>query len=647
MDTQNSQANSLFKVATGLFKDARLAYSDYDGILLDLERFARIAKTRGLGFYTLDLPRFDELLVRGLETGVLDPTFGYKRRRKGSKVPLMLEGLWRRVFCDNGRLCDEPDSTAIAFLRQIFCLGKKVETRCSQPRLEAVVKEYYAIERDLRRPTAEWQSDELDFDALRDVHFRDGLDHHSAPLFDRETPESHRDARLAKLVERFDKVSRIIATSFGYFDPYAFTGYGVTEHRGIAHKHGTGAVSDLRSGANRFRFPHWSNKLQAVFPYDAHACYNAWAVAEREFVNHERPSKLIAVPKTARGPRLICSEPHALQWCQQAVWHYLHTTVRDSWLRSFIDFRNQGASQALVRRASRDMSLATIDLSSASDRLSCWCIERFWVSNPTVLRALHATRSRYLVDTISRERTYLGLRKFAVSGSALTFPVQSLFFLGVALACVASDAPTERELRTWKGVVRVFGDDIIVPNSVYADMVRLLQYLGLKPNEAKSFHLGHFRESCGLDAYKGDDVTPVKPRSVISYTPEGRASLVELSNNLFLKGFWHAAEAARSILPRAFRYGVRGPSSGQCGFTSFTGGWTAHLRRRWNVWLHREEVLALSLSAKVKRRKYSCTSGVFQYFTERPDPLTKWESGIPGRPKIREKLRWVPATGNQ
>lgn len=194
MDTQNSQADLLFKVATGLFKDARLAYSDYDGILLDLERFARIAKTRGLGFYTLDLPRFDELLVRGLETGVLDPTFGYKRRRKGSKVPLMLEGLWRRVFCDDGRLCDEPDSTAIAFLRQIFCLGKKVETECSQQRLDAVVKEYYAIERDLRHPTADWQSDDLDFDALRDVHFRDGLDHHSAPLFDRETPESCRDA---------------------------------------------------------------------------------------------------------------------------------------------------------------------------------------------------------------------------------------------------------------------------------------------------------------------------------------------------------------------------------------------------------------------------------------------------------------------
>lgn len=344
MDTQNSQAHTLFMVAVGLFRDARLAYPDYDGILLDQERFARVAKTRGLGFYTLDLPRFDNLLLQGLELGVLNPDFGYKRRRKGSMVPLLLEGLWRRVFCDNGRLCEEPDSTAIAFLRQFFCLGKKVVTECSQPRLDAVVKEYYAIERDLRAPTADWQSDALDYDLLRHVHFRDCLVDHGVPLFDRETSQSHRDAHIAKLMERLDKVCRIISSSLGVFDAYAFTSTGATDERGISHKHGTGAVADLRRTEDRYRFPFWSAKLDAVFPYDAHASYAFMQECSKEFVNHEPPSKLIAVPKTAKGPRLICSEPHALQWTQQAVWHFIHTQVRSSWIGSFINFRDQAAS---------------------------------------------------------------------------------------------------------------------------------------------------------------------------------------------------------------------------------------------------------------------------------------------------------------
>jgi len=91
-----------------------------------------------------------------------------------------------------------------------------------------------------------------------------------------------------------------------------------------------------------------------------------------------------------------------------------------------------------------------------------------------------------------------------------------------AAACRAVGAKT--------GDFLVYGDDIIVPTSVVDELVKLLGFLGFEVNTEKSFSDPdlRFRESCGLDAYNGVDVTPVYVRSLPGSKPE----LCHLVNSL-------------------------------------------------------------------------------------------------------------------
>jgi hypothetical protein len=59
----------------------------------------------------------------------------------------------------------------------------------------------------------------------------------------------------------------------------------------------------------------------------------------------------------------------------------------------------------------------------------------------------------------------------------------------------------------------VFGDDIICDSKATRHVISILQRLGFLVNENKSF-IGtqSFRESCGVYAYEGQDVTPVQFR---------------------------------------------------------------------------------------------------------------------------------------
>jgi hypothetical protein len=83
-------------------------------------------------------------------------------------------------------------------------------------------------------------------------------------------------------------------------------------------------------------------------------------------------------------------------------------------------------------------------------------------------------------------------------GSACTFPVESLVFLGAALACVLYERQmrvTTRSIRSLAGFVSVFGDDIIIPNESRELFFELLEVLDFKDNLNKSFWTGKFRES--------------------------------------------------------------------------------------------------------------------------------------------------------
>jgi hypothetical protein len=638
-----SQVQIMLRVEQGLLLDVQAAYPRLVGVDKDKIRIASLVKDRGLGFFTLDLPNLTAILLDGLENGRLSLQGPCSSARsKKIRVPKLFSGLWLRVFDNDGVLRSEPDVNSIAFLYQLSCIGKKVEVPCTRQRVIDTMEEYHGIERTTRSPTLQWVSDELDPDRIgHTVHFRDGMDV-DLPLFPDSTPGT--DWKLRRLIGNLEHVCSQFAAALGTPDVYELSNEQEDRRSKVALRHGPGAVSDAKAGSSKYSFPTWPDKLQHYFPFDAFGCFSLNHFMDRDYPStNELPSELKSVPKTAKAPRLIAKEPTCYQWTQQLLGRFLTDKVDRIFKGDFVTIRDQSPSQRMVVAASKSGELCTIDLSSASDRLSCWLVERVFRGNKIFLELLHATRTRYTVDRISPETSYLKLRKFSTQGSALTFPIQSVIFLCCALAVLPRERTLENYRKKWRSSVRVFGDDIIIPTTRYDEMKLLLHYLGLKVNDGKSFHRGLFRESCGMDAYNGYDITPSKPKTFVSDKPTSCSAVIDYTNNLFHKGYWHAAAALESTLPKKILRSlpVVGRDVGILGRASFVGSYSDHLDKRWNDKLHRFEVKAYSTWNTSRRKPTGGYDAIFQYVTERPRPDTIWEHGIASKPKTRDGNRWV------
>lgn len=534
-----------------------------------------------------------------------------------------------------------------------------------------------------------------------------------------DSPSERSELPDHAVFRRLERNFDAFAEAIGRFEIEGFLSSIRSWSDGIGFRHGPGAVSDQTSKEYKYDFPTWSDKLggafpysrygtidrsqaekqgfedyQSVFPFDAPepeqaleqgeasidelVCHDSQVMALPHYGGrgselsdpmdqqsplpyrpsiHEAPSRLIAVPKTAKGPRLIAAEPTAHQWCQQFIKRFLEERLLGLFGENFISFRNQGLSQVLVSKASQDKSLATVDLSSASDRLTCWVIERAFRRNKPLLDALHATRTRWVCDEVDKTSppNYFVPKKFASQGTAVTFPVQSIIFLIVALTACGFEAngPEDffcnngyiaKSIGRFRNKVRVFGDDIIIPVHGYDSLVRLLHSLGLKVNLTKSFVKGHFRESCGMDCFKGVNVTPIKTTKLKATGPQSRQSLIDYSNNLFQAGLWNAAKAVESMIPRWIlsNLPVIGMGCGGVGLRSYSGKTHEHLRKRYNEKYQRYEYRTYAITSQSKRKPTNTLGGVLQYITEAPAPIVKWEHGIPSRPKTSDGLKWEP-----
>jgi hypothetical protein len=593
------------------------------------------------------------------------------------------------VFDRDGCLKQDVDVTALFFLRQLLVIGKKLELGCSYDRIQAVVRNYHDIERQLRAPSLDWELDslvpipstnnpgtgqtdtglsvdhqycylsnsdgsssdllhgssvneelELDLEprtggdeglrsVARRLHLVQALDGSfeqlsmSLPLFHEGKVLSEMDVERRKkdqgLLYKAQQVADLIIGSFDELDPLSFSAELEEFGRGIGFKHGPGAVAERLRQEEKSSFPYWPSKLQRKFPFIF--CGKTAGDDRSHPIDHEVASRLIAVPKTTKGPRLIAAEPVAHQWCQQLVLKFLFDQCRKNFGSSFIDFKDQSKSGDLVLRASSDRALATVDLSDASDRLSCWTVERIFRSNPSILSHLHAARTRYLRDDISEIPSFLRLKKFASQGTAVTFPVMSLVMLCLALASTLEhEQVTWHTIRKYRNQVRVFGDDIILPTRGYASLVRLMEILQLKVNTAKSYVNGHFRESCGVDGYMGYDVTPVKPKTLVANDPASVQALIDNSNNLFLKGLWNASQACYDLLPARLRRGIRivgVTDAGQRGLASYSGSDESHLAKRWNSRFHRYEVRVWTLSIRTQERPRNGFSALLDFFASK------------------------------
>jgi hypothetical protein len=214
-------------------------------------------------------------------------------------------------------------------------------------------------------------------------------------------------------------------------------------------------------------------------------------------------SRLTTVPKNEDTVRTIAIEPSGNMSLQLAAGLYFQYALSHIGL----DITNQQPkNKILALTGSIDGSLATIDLSKASDMISTDLVRALLPSEWFDL--LGSLRS----PAIEHDGKWHDLHMISTMGNGFTFPLMTLIILSLVYA--------NRRLRggpnlfiDW-GQTAVFGDDIIIPSREYESLTDVLACAGLIVNHDKSYFEGPFRESCGGDYMNGYNITPFYVKSL-------------------------------------------------------------------------------------------------------------------------------------
>jgi hypothetical protein len=593
----------------------------------DLIRCEHLVKARGIRVFLVDLPAVGKHLDRCLSNGVYNlPSLPLTKRRNGRVLtPKFLGGLYLHIFDQDGRLKEDVDIQAIFFFRQLTLFAKKYNIDCPEHTTLLAVEEMYACDLSLPEPSKFWSDDQIPVSEAGFSGFRK-----NPRLADLLSGEDH------LLLTNLDMVSKLVSLSLGPYRP--------SEWR---FKHGPGAVSERVGKFDKYNWSNWSARLESEFPiadFGYHS-YSSWArgVSTNDVSEIIPDSRLVAVPKSFAGPRLIAAEPSEHMWCQQSLLGYMSSRVRTSFLGKFIKFDDQSRNQRLCLEGSIEGTLSTIDLSMASDCVTPDAVGNLFRHRPDVLRALRATRTPALSQQLNNKLSErLVLKKFSTMGNAYTFPVESILFCSIALAATLTSRQllaTEENIDALSEEVSVFGDDIIVPKDSRESVCRLLEALCFKVNVQKSFWSGNFRESCGVDAFRGHNVTPVYYRQFYDGTPRGLSSVVAVRNRYYGKYLLNTASYLESTLPRHLANVAT--TSGAFGLTVRGKLCNESLKTRYNKQLHRMELLSLQVVTRNKKEKTDGDSALHQYFTERPAPTTKWEHGFVQKSYEVTRMTWV------
>jgi len=479
---------------------------------LDYKTVKRRVEHEGDEFLSITLPAFGKAFERWLEEGQTSRQSLTSFRWQGG-LPLFLRGFLERVFdSGTGRLLENPCIDSILAVRQLTLqFGKilpdpdKVESASYRRRNQDAIRKFLQCEQEVR-------------------------------IADRSTP-----------VEAKKAFHRLSVLLFGQV--FSDVDLQVYNHE-IMPKHGPGATADRLRGNAKFDQREWPLRLERVFPYALYASPNGHREGADSHVDFlepgtERPVRVVFVPKTPKSPRVIAIEPTAMQYMQQGLLGCIVPRIQqDNLLAGFIGFDDQGPNRAMARLGSRGANLATLDLSEASDRVSAQHVRLLLANHPHLRDAVEATRSRKAAVPGGR---VIRLAKFASMGSALCFPFEAMVFLTLVFLGIERDANrqlTRKDIKSYTGRVRVYGDDIIVPVDHARSVIGALEDFGLRVNTDKSFWTGKFRESCGGDYYDGVWVTPVRVRRNLA---SGRSnvqelmSTVSLRNQFYFAGYWRTA----------------------------------------------------------------------------------------------------------
>lgn len=218
-------------------------------------------------------------------------------------------------------------------------------------------------------------------------------------------------------------------------------------------------------------------------------------------------SKMSTVPKNQDTERTIAIEPSGNMALQLAVGFYFEEVLRGIGL----DIRHQQEkNKVLAYRGSLNGRLCTLDLSSASDLITPALCKQ--LLPPEVYRFLMRIRSP---QTVINGKVF-DLNMISTMGNGFTFPLMTLIILSLMYACLLECGGPVKFINY--SFISVFGDDIVIPSHIHARAVEVLTQAGFIVNNDKSYHTGHFRESCGGDYYKGYDVTPFYVKSLSKVT---------------------------------------------------------------------------------------------------------------------------------
>lgn len=200
-----------------------------------------------------------------------------------------------------------------------------------------------------------------------------------------------------------------------------------------------------------------------------------------------------SVAKNRKSARYVASEPNTYMFAQLALMRAL-----DRELLRLFGCRTPLWEPDRHRVFLRSPFMATIDLSDASDmvsrRLCAAVLPEDW------RQLLFAARSSFVRFP---DGSLLPLRTFAPMGNGFCFRVLTLM---VATICAVSCD------KQWS----VYGDDIICHRRDYDHLRHQLASAGLVVNTAKSCS-SQYIESCGLELYRGVDITPWHPHSLMTH----------------------------------------------------------------------------------------------------------------------------------
>jgi len=533
-----SDVNDYLEVMDVVYRDACIKCSADVFDLRDLETIRSRVEKEGLSFLTIVLPQFAKAFERSLADGNIDSKCfsGFNkcllRDEQGKPVghgaiPAFLQGMLSQVFDRKtgeiityeppntntngvrGAASDIP--TVVESIRQICRVFAKVELACTPKRVRAALDSFMEIEQDLQT--------------------------FSVPAEDEA---------------KFLAASRLLWDNM-------VSDFSVTT---VQPKHGPGATAERISGNQKYVWRRWHDRLEPYLPLIG----NGYPLGlpehseELEIVTivpeyDEQPVRVITVPKTLKSPRVIAVEPVCMQYVQQGIRSYLYRRIESYWLtRNRINFRKQSINQRQALLGSRKGRLATIDLSEASDRVPLGLAIRMFDASPDLKDSILACRSTRA--QLPDGRFIDPLLKFASMGSALCFPIEAMYFYTACVVAMLESTGlsyTQRNIRKVTRKVYVYGDDIVVPSANADVVLETLRKYNCKVNVNKTFCTGMFRESCGVDAYAGYEVTPTyirQPRPKNKQQHKEIVSWCATANLFYLKGYWRTSTLLFKILEK-------------------------------------------------------------------------------------------------